>query len=90
MNDNDDDNYKECDFDDCEFIGTTMMMTVMMFYISSQLKDPLNQHLWLAVHTLESEHHWVPDGKVDYDGDLGSDGDKYLYMSQDMMETTLY
>ena len=63
VNDNDDDHYKECDFDDCEFIGTTMMMTVMMFYISSQLKDPLNQHLWLAVHTLESEHHWVPDDK---------------------------
>ena len=47
----------------------TMIMMMMMTYISSQLKKPLNQHLRLTVHTLESKHHRVPGDYHDYHDD---------------------
>ena len=52
------------------------MIMMMMAHISSQLKKPLNQHLRLTVHTLESKHHRVPD---DYHDDYDNHGCDYDY-----------
>ena len=51
------------------------MIMMMLAHISSQLKKPLNQHLRLTVHTLESKHHRVPDGDYHENYDVLSDDD---------------